>query len=189
MTRPTSDGDAHRTARLIYADIVSTLTVLTSALREMRDASPGYPPTASGADSGGGSSGEPGSITERAALSFSPARQERGRMLALLGDISIRSRELADIAKRWGEHHGARPQDRKGLGVVSVDNPMWCIHCQQHGHLEPRQGERRYCGWCYSFQRAHGVLPPKALLEIHWAGRNITERDLERHMGRSKRAG
>lgn len=185
MTRPATDGDAHRSARLIYSDVVATLTHLSAALREMRDAMPGYPSVASGADSDGGG-GDGSSSTERAALGHSEARQARGRLLALLGDISIRTHELRDISTRWGQHHGARPSDRKGLGLVRERDDLWCQHCQQHGHLEPRQGERRYCGWCYSFLRANGQLPPKALLEIHWQGRHITEADVARHLGRRR---
>ena len=183
MTRPTSDGEAHRAARAIYADVVNTLALLSAALREMRDAMPGYPASASGADGDGGG-GDGGSSTERAALGFSPARQERGRLLALLGDIGIRTHELADITRRWGQHHGATPSDRKGLGLVRERDELWCSHCRQHGHLEPRDERHRLCAWCRSFQRANGCLPPKALLELHWAGRRITEADLTRHLPR-----
>lgn len=103
------------------------------------------------------------------------AARRRNQLEAAL--VATRRQLLAAIDQ-------ARPITHPPVPSPTLTDELWCEHHARHGMTEPRGTEKevgkhsRLCGWCHAFNRTHGQLPPKALLEHKAAGERITSRAL-----------
>jgi Transcription factor WhiB len=71
---------------------------------------------------------------------------------------------------------------------VRVPSPKLEQPCQNHdvhGHTEPvgMKGRSGLCAFCLGFQREHGVVPPKMLLDARAEGHRIVRRLIDAALG------
>lgn len=68
---------------------------------------------------------------------------------------------------------------------------LWCEHHLKHGMCEPRGSPKdvgrhgQHCVWCHAWNREHGQLPPRRILERRAAGERITTRVIDEVLGRT----
>lgn len=103
-----------------------------------------------------------------------------------------KTRELHDIAVRWGYVPG-KPKETAPRDLLAVDlTEEWCTSCLRCGVRWPRwRGE--LCQWCARFFYTEGFVPPIEIVEVRAAGDKVTEAMVaphrQRHRDRQRAAG
>jgi len=152
------------------------------AVRNMREAGPGFPASTSGGGRIGGGSGSGKSITERLALSGEVTTDEAivdaDELRRLVDEIRPRVDQLRTITSRWGfavtgEWEAVRRPRRGKPTESSVNAERWCTSHERIGVAEPVRA-RGLCRWCAEFEAAQQMLPPLGVLEAHARGQRIT---------------
>lgn len=107
----------------------------------------------------------------------------------LLGQLHGAITELHRTVMAWSTTNkpATHPSQRDQLADDLTGE--LCRSCLRIGERSPRhRGD--LCGWCYTFERAEGFLPPSQLLEKHQRGK-VYDRDVEpfrrAHRDRNKR--
>lgn len=153
------------------------------AVRNMREAGPGFPSSTPGSGSvGGGGGGPRESIVERLALGGELAEDSALVDLAELGRLVAELRPRVDrlrtVTQRWGfavtgEFEPVR-RPRPGKPTEhAVNAERWCRSHERIGVAEPVRA-RGLCRWCGEFELAQQMLPPLGVLEAHARGQRIT---------------
>ena len=68
--------------------------------------------------------------------------------------------------------------------VAAPEPEDWCSNCAKAGIMTARGTEKEVgkdstlCGWCHTFNREHGQLPPRALVRKRGSGARIYDRDI-----------
>ena len=153
------------------------------ALRNMREAGPGFPSSTPGSGSvGGGGGGPRESIVERLALggelSTDSAMVDLDELGRLVAELRPRVDRLRTVTQRWGfavtgEWEPVR-RPRPGKPTEhAVNAERWCTSHERIGVAEPVRA-RGLCRWCGEFEAAQQMLPPLGVLEAHARGQRIT---------------
>jgi hypothetical protein len=152
------------------------------ALRNMREAGPGFPSSTPGSGSVGGGHGGGESIVERLALAgelaVDQAMVDADELRRLVGEIRPRVDRLRTITGRWGfavpGEWEPRRRPRPGKPTEHESNAeRWCRSHERIGVAEPVRA-RGLCRWCAEFEAAQQMLPPLGVLEAHARGQRIT---------------
>lgn len=134
-------------------------------------------PSNTAAEPSGRSGGHGESTTERAALARDPFETDLRVAAATLTRIE---RDLRDLT-RFVIRHLAPTAD------TSTALREDCASCLRAGrHVTPfRTPEsiegvpaKPLCNWCYKVALAEGCWPPREMLDLHHAGKRISERDM-----------
>lgn len=191
--------DEYRTAAATMAHIAAAMPTVARRLEEMRR---GYPPTTVGASSPDGGY----SVTDdRAPDHDADVKLTRVEQDALSSDRveadTIELRELivqhAAITRRIDTlctPYRLTPTTARAQALSEAPKD-WCTSCYRDGqHHTPvdtkKDGTVYYtglCKWCGDFNKAHGVLPPRKLLEYRHQGRRISERMVETNIRKGYR--
>jgi hypothetical protein len=153
------------------------------AVRNMREAGPGFPSSTPGSGSvGGGGGGPRESIVERLALggelSTDSAMVDLDELGRLVAELRPRVDRLRTVTQRWGfavtgEWEPVR-RPRPGKPTEhAVNAERWCTSHERIGVAEPVRA-RGLCRWCGEFEAAQQMLPPLGVLEAHARGQRIT---------------
>lgn len=153
------------------------------AVRNMREAGPGFPSSTPGSDSvGGGGGGPRESIVERLVLggelSTDSAMVDLDELGRLVAELRPRVDRLRTVTQRWGfavtgEWEPVR-RPRPGKPTEhAVNAERWCTSHERIGVAEPVRA-RGLCRWCGEFEAAQQMLPPLGVLEAHARGQRIT---------------
>lgn len=153
---------------------------ITTALERLADwQAVGYPSTASGANSAGGSTSfdeESGPLFPRD--EFGPKRDRLYRALDMAREGL---REAATLV-----HESATVRRPKRGELQDRIDDRWCRSHARFNLWTGRMADRRNCSWCDKFIRANGIEPPKELLDMHDRGDNIYQRDVDRILKRTR---
>jgi hypothetical protein len=167
------------TDRLIHATnwLQTATTHIHRAERNLKELSPGFPPTTPGnGEPGGGSTGHGDTTVERGA-EHHVTTDETLTALARLNQLSRQlqpiARDLHDLTVRWGYITAGEYTD-KARHQPSIPEPAhnagrWCASCQRIGTAEPVT-RRNLCNWCAHFEDRFQVLPSPDLLDYHHRG-------------------
>jgi len=182
-----------RTMEQLHEWMGDSVARVHRAIRNMREATPGFASNTPGnGDAPGGSGGGNTYIVERFALQGRSIDQDDAvRDLARLNDLARQLtpmiRESRDIVLRWGYttagEYDPRPRRQAGRATEGDSNrARWCSSCERLGKAEPvgERGRRGMCDWCATFEDREKILPPLALLDMRHRGSRITPALVER---------
>ena len=191
--------DEFRTAAATMAHLAADIPTASRRMDEMRAGYPARTVGASAATSNGTALTDDRPpdpdrdvrLTAVEAAAITPDRVECDTLevRALLTEIAAKVRRLDDLCTPYKlTPTTARSQ---ALGEAPKD---WCTSCYRDGqHHEPvglkRDGTAYYtglCRWCGDFNKAHGVLPSRKLLEYRHEGRRITDRMVEQSIRKGR---
>lgn len=190
--------DEYRTAAATMAHIAAHMPTVARRLEEMRR---GYPPTTVGASTPDGGYSVTDDRTpdpdadvkltrvERDATTRDQIEADTIEMRELIVQHAAITRRLDTLCQPY------RLTDRTARDQAMAEAPKdWCQSCyRDNQHHEPvglkRDGTAYYqglCRWCGDFQKAHGILPTRPLLEHRHTGRRISERMVEASIRKGK---